>query len=362
MNQNLKTVGLSAVLAAAATLPAQAEVAINQYLSVEGYAAASGTFTKVSGGGKDYTLFDSQDGGRDSVFIGVNGKYLDFEGKVSLFYIPDTKNIRILGDNYRYSPSSAGVGILDAYAGWGKSGFAVRIGKFLTNLGYESFYARDMSQLSWGHAAWGDAGMGIGYHSGINLSYTAPDEKFSVGGAVLDSLYAGRGFYEGDGDLKNLGFELFATFKPNKESKIFAGVGYDSKNDEFFPMVGNRAKDQFIFDLYGTYDVTTEITLGAEFTYAENKDSDDGSRAWILFAKYTFPQFERKFAIAGRISSINHDSNDPDPDNRGSEFGFTLAPSYKFSDNLSLRAEISHLHGSGNYNAYFYGLQVLFQF
>ncbi|MDR1497244.1 MAG: porin [Puniceicoccales bacterium] len=346
MNQNLKTVGLSAVLAAAATLPSQADVTINQYLSIEGYVAASATFTKVSSGGllglpnagKNYTLFDSQAENLDRAFVGLKGKHGAFDGEVSFLYIPDG------GGNE--------AGILDAYARWSQNGFAVKVGKFLTNLGYEAFHIRDMNQLTRGHLV----DFPGGYHTGIDLSYTAPDEKFSVGGAVLDSLFGGQGFYDGDYNLKNIGFEFFASFKPNKQSKIFASVGYDSKNDDSFRTDGDAAKDQLVFDFWGSYDITDDISVGAEYSYAQNKASDDGSRAWILFAKYTLPQLNRKFSLVGRISSIDRDFDD------GSEYRFTLSPAYKYSDNLLFRAEVSHLHGSGNYNDYFFGLQAIFSF
>lgn len=348
MNKLIKIAGIPALLTAAAALPASAEVSLNDYLSVDGYAAATAAYTKASPGsglnnnGRDYSLFDSQESNKDAVLFGINGKYQGFGGRVSLLYVPDNAH-------------SGGheAGILDAYASFEHKnatgpGFSLKAGKFLSHFGYESFYANQMNQISYGLI------QGIpGYSTGIDATFLYKD-RLEVGVSITDSLnYGQRGFFAGDGDVHNLGYMLYLSYKVSERLTFFSGIGYDSKNDS------TKVKDEFIFDVWLSYQVTPDFELAGELAYTENDNKDSGIFSWLVFGKYTFPGLNRKASAIARISGA-HGDNDRDV------FQFTIGPEYAFTQNFRIRGEFSWRHLSGDGRAfkdgYGLGAQAIFQF
>ncbi|MDR2512947.1 MAG: porin [Puniceicoccales bacterium] len=348
MNRLTKITGLPALLTAAAVLPVNAEVAINDYLSVDGYAAATAAFTKASPGsglsnsGRDYSLFDSEQANMDAVLLGINGKYRLLGGRVSLLYVPD--NAHSHGHE---------AGILDAYVSISREsptgvGFSVKGGKFLSNFGYESFYANQMNQISYGLIT------GIpGYATGIDANVTIKD-KVTIGASITDSLYSGnRGFYAGDADVHNLGYMLYLKWKISDRTQFFAGIGYDTKNDS------TEVKDEFVFDAWLSHQVTPDLEIAGELTYSENEASKSGVFSWLAFAKYTFPGLARKASAIARLSGAHHDDD--------LDFvQFSVGPEYAFTQNFRIRGEFSWIHASGDNrtfkNGYALGVQAIFQF
>lgn len=322
MKQYMKSAGFCAVIATVTSVPAFAAVPINQYLSVDGYAVAAGAITDRKDAGNDYSLFDSGLGNLDSIKFGIAGKYQDFGGYISLLYVPEAADE---------------AGILDVYVTWTKNEFTVTAGKFLSYLGYESFYPINLAQISYSLVS------GIpGYHTGAKVDYAG--KTFTAGAAVVDSLQAGNGFNEGDGDFSDLGFEAYVSFTGIEKLTVFFGAGYDMGNND------TDASSQWVFDLWGSYAVNEKLTLAAEIAYAE----DVADFSWLVLGQYTFTD---PISAAARISGVKADGSDSDG------YKYTLSPTYRVNEYLSLRGEISYTDWTGGgSDEYFYALQALFQF
>ncbi|EIP97065.1 hypothetical protein OpiT1DRAFT_01493 [Opitutaceae bacterium TAV1] len=335
MKNCLKLAGLG-LTAAAVAAPAFAEVAINQYLSVDGYAVAAGLISDKPPGSdkKASTLFNSGSEQYDSAKFGIAGKYKDFGGYVSLLYVPE-----------RGSDSSSG--ILDIYATWTAGDFTVTGGKFLSYLGYESFYPINMTQISYSLVA------GIpAYHTGVKVDYAGKD--FAVGVAVVDSLQPSGttgAFFEGDGDFSDVGFEAYVSYTGIDSLTVFVGLGFDTGNNDTAD-----EDSQLVVDIWASYAINEKLTIAGEFTYAE----DVANYSWLVLAQYAFTD---KISGIARISGRDGVNYDPD-DNLGGDDGlmFTLSPTYTVTENLSIRAEVSYTDWNKSDSEWFYGVQALFKF
>ena len=327
------------MLAAAASLPTQAAVPLNDYLTLDGYVVATGAIEHESGTGRnDYGLFNSGTGvgTTDAVKVGLAGKYESFGAYASMYYTPT----RVTGTE---------AGILDAYVTWtadfgGNGKLVISGGKFLSNLGYESFYPIYNTHIS------GALISGIpAYHTGIKVDFTgarSETDTMTAGIAIVDSLHPGRGFWQGDGNFDDIGFEVYVKFELNNGLKLFCGMGYDTDND---------VDAQFMLDLWAEYALTMELTLCAEFTTA--KDLVDSS--WLIGANYAITE---NISVAGRISGAKF--KETNNQHAFKAHSFTLSPAYTFKTvpNLTIRGEVAYLHASRNLNGYFFGAQALFSF
>ena len=324
----------ASLLALAAT--ASADVKINDNLSLSGYASAAGTITDTtpSTSPKD-TLFNSGKGNLDSAVVAANGKYQDFTGKVSLLYVPNK------------GTAADSSGVLDAYLAYTQGEITVTAGKFLSYMGYESFYASNMNQLTYGSTIADIAG----YHTGAKIDYTT--KTFGAGVAVVDSEFPATGFNRGDGNYKHVGSEAYVTYTGIDKLTLWEGIGYGDQD----PVGAKVFYNDFVNDLWASYALNAKTTVAAEWTYADIGTVKNNG--WLTFAQYTFTD---KFSGIARVSGIKKD---------GSSAGtnFTLAPSYKLTSNLVIRGEVSYADsvagapptGSGKKGA-FYGVQALFTF
>ncbi|MDR2862572.1 MAG: porin [Puniceicoccales bacterium] len=359
MQNNLKIAGFTAVLTAAASLTATAAgVPINDYLSVDGYVAAAATYTKTSSGSHEYTLFDSPNGDSrfgsnlDQIKFGLRAKYKDFGAYASVLYYPDRVGAREAG-------------ILDAYVYWKNeaSGVTVTAGKFLSSFGYESYYPIYNSLIS------GSLVSGIpGYHTGLKVEYAHAGSGFSTGLAVVDSLQPGRGFEAGDGDLHDVGIELYFKYQAVKGSfleglTIFTGVGLDTGRDDKprrvgFDEFGDSIYDterQWVVDFWAEYQVTDQLRFAAEVSYAERV----ANISWLAFGEYSFTS---GVSLAARVSGYKYHDDQL--------YSIGVAPTLnlgklfevKAIEGLSLRGEISYLYVKDGHDGYFFGSQLLFQF
>ena len=337
IKQMTKLTGWTAsLLALAAT--ASADVKINDNLSLSGYAAAAGTITDTSPSTspKD-TLFNSGHGNLDSAEVVATGKYQDFTGKVSLLYIPNK------------GTAADSSGILDAYLAYTQGEITVTAGKFLSYMGYESFYTPSMNQLTYGSTIVDVAG----YHTGAKVDYAT--KTFGAGVAVFDSEFGvNSGFNRGDGNYKHVGSEAYVTYTGIDKLTLWEGIGYGDQDPD--PKFVSGYKNDFVNDLWASYALNAKTTVAAEWTYADIGTVKNNG--WLTFAQYTFTD---KFSGIARISGIKYD---------GASAGtyFTLAPSYKLTSNLAVRGEVSYADSaaggaslSGKKGA-FYGVQALFTF
>ncbi len=326
MKHRLKFAGLGAAFATAATASLQAEVKINDHLSISGYAVAAGTITNPDSGSKDYTLADSGASNLDSAKVALTGTYEALSAKVSLFYVPQT------------GTSTGDAGILDAFATYTAGPVSLTAGKYLSYLGFEAFDPVNMTQLTYATIS------GIpAYHTGAKIDYAG--EAFSAGVSVTDSLFPGDGFFQGDGDFSDdLGYEAFISFTGIENLTIFTGIGYENTD---------LASDAFVFDVWASYALTDAVTVAAEYTY-----NRDVAQSALVFLQYLFSD---KWSAIARASVIDLDGGDT-----GSYF--TVAPTYTFNDHFSLRAEVSYADSAesggslGDAKGFFYGIQGVFRF
>ena len=304
---------------------------LKEYLSVEGYVAASWAGTKPKGSSHTDTLFDSGANNLDSAKVALVGKYENLSGKVSMFYVPESSG----------SSGISNAKVLDAYLAYTYDKLTFTGGKFLSFMGYEAFEAVGMNQLTWGFAS------GIpAYRTGAKIEYT--EDTYWVGFSMTDSFGStGTLLQKGDNDWSNgLGYELAAGYTGIEKLTLFAGLGY---NDE------HGTTNKYMFDVWATYELTDKLTVGGEVSFLKND-----SLSFIGTAQYAFTE---DFFLLGRVSAQR-------VENSSNTWGsyWTIAPTYKLSENLLVRAEYSY-SASGRVPGWsvgargsFYGAQVLLTF
>ena len=324
MIQNTSKLAGWAATSLALVATAFADVKVNDYISVNGYAIGAVTNTDIDGGGHIDSYFESKGSpavvNADAVKLGVLASADKLSAYGSILYLPGAADE---------------AGLLDAYVTF-DTGTGVKLtgGKFLSYLGYEAFDPVNMAQLTYGSTIFAIPA----YHTGAKIDYST--ETFSVGVAAVDSVFLGsKGFFEGDREYDDdIGFEAMISYTGIDKLTIFTGIAFEDTK--------GAADELFIFDLWLSYAVTDKLTLAAE--YDHQNDTMDG---WLAFAGYKFTD---KFSTIFRISGVEWDGG-------GSDTKYTVAPTYTIDNNLSLRAEFSVGEGdSGDYT--FIGGQVVFKF
>ena len=325
IKQSLRMAGLAAsLLTLAAT--ASADVKLNDNFSVGGYTVGSYQYTKWDGSPAS-DRFDL-----DAVKTMFTASFKPVTGVVSLFY-----------------PGVAGneVTILDAYATYDVGGgFSITGGKFLSYLGYEAFDPVNMTQITYGAPTVGAMFSVPAYHSGVRLDYS--DSANSFGVALLDSVYSPYSIFKGDGELiHNGGVEAYYKYTGTKDLVLWAGLAYDTKG-------GFQPHNVLTLDFWAQYNVTKEVFVAAEFANTDGGVGKKGS-SWLA---------EVGYAPAGPVSWVFRLSGDsPDKSVAASKYTqYTICPTYKFTDNLSVRAEYSYYDYKGGSTKTFGGVQALFKF
>lgn len=327
-----KLTGWTASLVALAAT-ASADIKVNDYLSFNGYAAAAATYSDNDAPTKNVsTLFNSGINELDSVKLAAIGKYGDFGGKLSLLYIP-TRG----GDNS---------GIQDAYATYTKEEFTVTAGKFLSYLGYEAFDPNNMTQLTYGTTIFAVPG----YHTGAKVDYAA--KTWGAGLAVVDSVFGGTGFLQGDGEFDRVGSEAYFSYTGIDKLTLWFGAAYDDNNTSAAAATG----DVIIFDAWASYALNAKTTLAAEFDTEESI-----GKGYLGEVQYAFTDKLSGIARIGLKDNAHGDT--------GSYY--TVAPTYKITSALSVRGEVSYAdsaeatngaYGLLSTQGFFYGVQALFTF
>ncbi|HEY4299627.1 MAG TPA: outer membrane beta-barrel protein [Candidatus Didemnitutus sp.] len=332
----LRTLSVAGVLLAA-PIAVLADVKVNDNLTISGYIAGAYTSYSPSPGTSFDSVFDASKappgaGDANAIDLTFTGNFKPVTVVVSVFDFPNT---------------SVGTTILDAYATYDAGGgLSITGGKFLSYLGYESFYPTLMSQISYANGDF--LGAIPAYHTGLRADYTSGNVTF--GGAVLDSVYSPYGYDRGDGELKhNAGFEGYVTDKIG-DLTLWAGFAYDSKG--FF-----EPHSVLTLDFWGQYQITKDIAAAAEY---QHKDGGDGAKGynWLTFLNANSGKWTTTLRISG-------EKMDDDPISLGKGFTkYTVCPGYNFTDHLLVRAEISYYDYS-NYSANsatFWGIQAIVKF
>lgn len=298
--QAVRMSGWAAALLAM-TLTSTAEVKLNDNFSIAGY--VTGTASHSSGDLDGGGTFKTSTMEVDSMKLAAMAKFGPVNGTLSL-----------------HSFGSSDPKFLDAYATYDMgSGTTFTFGKFLSYLGFEAFDYPNMLQISYANSL---APFIPAYHSGVKVDY-AGSEGIGVGLAVVDSVYPGAGYWEGDRDLENgAGFEAYLKYSKDTLTGFFA-IAHNADD---------VAGDQTTYDVWVQYGIG-KTTLAAEYCYSRVDGGADGY-FWLLLAQQSFG----KWSVTGRVSGGEDDvASAP-----GAEFTkYTLSPAVTLTDNLGFLFEYS---------------------
>ncbi|HVU23406.1 MAG TPA: porin [Opitutus sp.] len=322
---------LAAVLALAASLPAVADVKINDNFSVSGYISGSTSYTEDSSGGvSSHSSFLDV----DAVKLQSNVAFDKTTGTISLFTFTS------------HDPK-----ILDAYATYKMSDTTtLTLGKFLSYLGFEAFDYPNMLQISYANPM---AAFIPAYHSGVKFDFSSGE--WSGGVAVLDSVY-GPNYYQGDSDLDNgAGFEGFVKYSKG-DSSIFAALAYDDGNGT----VGSSDK-RTTFDIWAQTKVGS-TTLAAEYCYSnlDTVGSNIDGYFWLVAA---VQPLSSSWSVTGRISG-GEDDNVAISTSTPKFMKYTISPAITLTNNLGFLFEYSYIDFK-NFSAdheSFVAAQMIFKF
>jgi hypothetical protein len=351
MKIRLKLAGLAAL---AAALPAFAQIKVNDSLTVTGWGTGSYQYTSPSSGPSSDSL--NLDAALLQATLTPSKKTT---AVVSLYYRPSAEG--------GVSPSGSELTLLDAYVTYAASDtINLTVGKFLSYLGYESFYLNQDNMITLANQQF--LAPIPGYHEGIKLDYS-PDKTDTMGVALVDSEYQKPGYAatEGDANLRHqAGFEAYYTNTAITNLTLWAGAGYETTTkpgydtggitEEFGPKgtVLQDAHDVYILDLWGSYVLDkNNDTIALEEIYKDGGYLNKGSN-WLAYYQYNFTgKVSSWFCISGEEVSGG-----------ASYTKYSVAPTYTYNANLAFRLQYSHtVYSSYVYSkADFFGAEVLVKF
>jgi hypothetical protein len=361
MKLRTQLVGLAAL---AVAVPTFAQVKLNDTITVTGWAVGSYQYTKPSPG--TYTDSFNLDAGYLGVTVAPPKTKTTFVA--SLYYRPSAEG--------GVSPSGSEVTLLDAYVQYAASDtITLEAGKFLSPLGYESFYLNQDNMITLANQAF--LGPIPGYHEGASITIT-PTKTDTLFVDVVDSLYQkpGTNATEGDGEFKhNGGAEAYYQNTAVPNLTVWLGGGYESKTkpgvdtdgvqpEPLFSSTGvlinpdtQNGHDVWVADLWASYVVDKAgDTLAAEEIYKDGGFLNKGSN-WLAYFKYNVPNSKvySWFCVSGE-----------DVTGGASYVKGSISPTYVYNSNFWARAQYSytsysHIGGAIKDTNYF-GVEVGVQF
>ena len=355
---------LAVVAAFAATLPAFAQIKINDNISVTGWTVGSYQYNSTKGA--TGVLNSSSDSfNDDAAFLGATiTPTKEVTGTLSFYYKPSAEG----GIN---GTGTEEVTLLDAYVAYDcGNGLTVTAGKFLSYLGYESYYAISDNMITLANQQF--LAPIPGYHEGVKADYTV-DKTLLIGGALADSEYSNNfAATEGDGHLEhNFGAEAYLQYTGVENLTLWAGAGYDSKGTPVNPygLPATKTHSVYVLDLWASYQVNKQIAVAAEEIYKDGGNApaagltaDKGSD-WLAYLQYNFTdKFSSWFCFSGEEVSSSTFAGVSTSGPR--YWKASLSPAYALTANLSVKAQVSYTKYS-NFtakDATFGGVQVAFKF
>jgi len=330
---------IGALAAVAVASSGFGQVKINDTVSLTGWATGSYQYTSPSPGAS----FDSFN--------------LDAAMLSAIITPPKTPLTATLSALYRpageggVSPSGSEVTLLDAYVSYAASStVTVSAGKFLSYLGYESFYFDLDNMISLANQQL--LAPIPGYHEGVKLDFQ-PDKTDVMGVAVIDSLYQKPGYNatEGDGEFKHsAGFEAYYQNTSINNLTIWAGIGYETLTKPGVDTGGVAAPQGStvtVYDLWAAYVLDKNgDQIAAEEIYKSGGTGNKGSD-WLTYFQYNFdPKTYCWFGISGE-----------DVTGGARYIKYSISPTYNLTANLAVRAQYSYTSyssfaiNSANYGA-----------
>jgi hypothetical protein len=346
---------IAGVALLAAALPTFAQVKVNDSLTVTGWATGSYQYTQPSPGAS----FDSLN--LDAALLQATiTPAKKVTGVVSLYYRP--------GSEGGVSPGGSELTLLDAYLSYDcGGGVTITGGKFLSYLGYESFYAISDNMISLANQSL--LGPIPGYHEGFKLDYS-PDKTDTMGFSVTDSEYQKPGYAatEGDGEFKhNGGFEAYYTNTAITNLTLWGGVGYETPTKAGFDTDGvvqrfnakgfpvRSVHDVGVGDIWAAYTLDKAgDQIVAEEIYKSGGYQNKGSD-WLIYYLYNLPdtKISSWFCFSGE-----------DVTGGPRYTKYSVSPTYTFNNSLAFRLQYSYTkyHSYSLAHSNFFGAEVLFKF
>lgn len=318
-----KLTGLTASVAALVST-ASAEVKIDDYLSLDGY--ATGSYVVTEGTAPKDAAFVESPRVYDSVLVALNGKYEDFTARVSLLALDSSVPANAVTQD---------AGLLDAYITYKTGNFAITGGKYLGWLGFESFHSVNNAFISFSQATYATP-----YATGVKLEYLG--ETLSGGISVRDSQISATGtFFEGDGEISgDVGYEAYVLYTGIEKLTLFAGVGYEDV--EGFDSV-------YTWDVWASYAITDKLSLAAELSTTEEATQ----YSWLIQPTYAVTD---KLSVAGRLTGSDGDNGASDA------IGYGAASTYTLTKNFAVKGEITKTDFSAAPDVFSYAIQGIFKF
>jgi len=367
---------LAVVAAFAAALPAFAQIKINDSLSVTGWTVGSYQYISTTGVGATKTTPATANASADS-----------FNADAALLGATITPTKEVTGTfSFYYKPANEGgingtseVTLLDAYVAYDcGNGLVVTAGKFLSYLGYESYYAISDNMISLANQQF--LAPIPGYHEGVKADYTV-DKTLVFGGALVDSEYSNNAAAtEGDGHLEhNFGTEGYVQYTGVENLTLWLGLGYDSKGTPVNPfgLPAVSTHSVFVADFWASYQINKQLTVAAEEIYKDGGKApaapafgglptDKGSN-WLVYAQYLFTDKLSAWAcFSGEdVSSATFGTGKAAVSVSGPKYWkASISPAYALTANLTVKAQYSYTKYSSftAKDANYFGVQVGFKF
>ncbi|HVU35270.1 MAG TPA: outer membrane beta-barrel protein [Opitutaceae bacterium] len=347
MNPRL-TLALSAAVIAAGV--AHAQVKVNDSLTLTGWAVGSYQYTQP----QNLPSFDSLN--LDAALLSaVVTPTKGLTATISTYYRPSAEG--------GVSPGGSEATILDAYLSYDAGGgLTLSAGKFLSYLGYESFYFNLDNMISLANQQL--LAPIPGYHDGVKFDF-AVDKTLTVGAALVDALYQKPGYAAtaADGELKhNAGFEAYLSYTGVPNLTVWAGVGYQTKTKPGFDtsgIVDPHGSEVTVADVWASYTIDKSSTLALEEIYKDGGTGNKGSN-WLAYYQYKFSDKAYSwFCVSGENVSEG-----------GPRYvKYSVAPTFVVNSNLSVRAQYSYtdyknywVGGTSVPSANFVGAEVILSF
>jgi hypothetical protein len=349
MNIRIKLAVAAALVAA---VPAIAQIKINDNLSVTGWSVGSYQYSSLKGttlttGGATTTSknssFDSFN--VDAALLGATiTPTKDVTATFSMLYKPATEggiNGAPGGPGVAVTPGTEEVTLLDAYIAYAATDqLTITAGKYLSVLGYESFYPISDNMITLANQQF--LAPIPGYHEGVKLDY-APDKTITVGVGLADTLY-GPNATEGDGHFEHsdFGTEGYIQYTGVNNLTLWFGAGYNSKGP-------TQPHSIYVLDLWASYQIDKNSTVAVEEIYKDGGNvalnafvpTDKGSN-WLIYYQYNFTdKLSSWFGFSGEdvkgvtVGKVNF---------AGPRYWkASVSPEYAITANLYVKAQYSYI-------------------
>ena len=211
------------------------------------------------------------------------------------------------------------------------NGLQTDFGKFASNLGFETNYAKDNNNFTRAYLF----NFLPFYHSGLRVSYPASDKV-----TLMYMLTNGIQQTEDFNDYKSNHFT--AIIKP--VPALTWTTSYYFGQEQQQPTDEDAGPDGFftVFDTYAAYTLNDRATLGLDVNYVTNRVTQDDPKGDLFgLGAYGRYQVTPAAALAVRYERVDDD---------GGLFGgidqllqeVTLTAEYKFADGFMFRGELRH--------------------